>query len=444
MAPLGRPCIYTRNPESSASRKESRAAPDWGREGKLRSRHALPKVKGRRLASPVARAGVSAVGETKRLVAYRAAITGLPEDASWPSLSYKSMEYFMEKLRMSRSTKDDETPPPSPYADQERRPSRLLGCQLHYPSPTFIDRVLLGRSLKVRRTEGEGVAEFSNSEFVQECLRTHNELRLRHEVPPLRLCSKLLFLLRSGFSFNFVRTDASVAGTVSIAMTDVPPPLPPRLGAGLQAERRSAASDHLHMTLPGSSSGSDVDDMESDGGYTVATKRRLKRKLPRTSSLCDLAQYWANHLAHTDDFYYRKFRDVGENLFCRWSYVPDFDVTGDQVARYWYSEIRYYDFLLDPSILHVQAGHFSQMVWRSSTTFGVGKARTRSGKIIVVAMYKPAGNVLGEFHHNVLPQPPADEDEGSLSPQLSDVAAAASAVAAAASSPSSSSSQSPR
>ncbi|KAH7954798.1 hypothetical protein HPB49_021871 [Dermacentor silvarum] len=67
-------------------------------------------------------------------------------------------------------------------------------------------------------------------------------------------------------------------------MTDVPPPLPPRLGAGLQAERRSAASDHLHMTLPGSSSGSDVDDMESDGGYTVATKRRLKRKLPRTSS----------------------------------------------------------------------------------------------------------------------------------------------------------------
>lgn len=110
--------------------------------------------------------------------------------------------------------------------------------------------------------------------------------------------------------------------------------------------------------------------------------------------LCDLAQYWANHLAHTDDFYYRKFRDVGENLLCRWSYVPDFDITGwasfvssrkarsaqrhcprsrpsdtitpmflfvlsfagEQVARYWYSEIKYYDFFLDPSILHVQAG----------------------------------------------------------------------------------------
>lgn len=240
------------------------------------------------------------------------------------------MEYFLEKLRMSRSVKDDETPPASP-TNPERRPSRFLGFQLHYPSPTFIDRVLLARSLKVRRTEGEGAAEFSNSEFVQQCLGTHNELRLRHEVPPLRLCPKL----------------------------------------------------------------------------------------------CDLAQYWANHLAHTDDFYYRKFRDVGENLFCRWSYVPDFDVTGEQVARYWYSEIKYYDFLLDPSILHVQAGHFSQMVWRSSSTFGVGKARTRSGKIIVVAMYKPAGNVLGEFQNNVLPQPPDDEEE-SPSPQLSDEAAASS------------------
>ncbi|XP_077506906.1 Golgi-associated plant pathogenesis-related protein 1-like [Amblyomma americanum] len=226
------------------------------------------------------------------------------------------MEYFLEKLRMARSTKDDETSSPSPYADQERRSSRHLGCHLHYPSPTFIYRVLLARSLKVRRTEGEGVAEFSNSEFVQECLHTHNKLRHRHEVPPLRLCPKL----------------------------------------------------------------------------------------------CDLAQYWANHLAHTDDFYYRKFRDVGENLFCRWSYVPDFDVTGEQVARHWYSEIKCYDFLLDPSILHVQAGHFSQMVWRSSTTFGVGKARTRSGKIIVVAMYKPAGNVLGEFQNNVLPQPNGDEE----------------------------------
>lgn len=65
-------------------------------------------------------------------------------------------------------------------------------------------------------------------------------------------------------------------------------------------------------------------------------------------------------------------------------------------------------------------GHFSQMVWRSSSEFGVGKARTRCGKIIVVGMYKPAGNVLGEFHRNVLPRPMPPEDED-MSPEISDI-----------------------
>lgn len=231
----------------------------------------------------------------------------------------------MEKIRMSRSIKDTEGSPESKQGKCERTAS-LSNRRLQYPSPTFIDKVLMARSLKVRRTEGEGIAEFNNSEFVQQCLRTHNELRVFHEVPPLQLCNKL----------------------------------------------------------------------------------------------CDLAQYWANHLAHTDDFYYRKFRDVGENLLCRWSYVPNFDITGEEVAKYWYREVKYYDFFLDPSILHVQAGHFSQMVWRSSSEFGVGKARTRCGKIIVVGMYKPAGNVLGEFHRNVLPRPMPPEDED-MSPEISDI-----------------------
>lgn len=42
------------------------------------------------------------------------------------------------------------------------------------------------------------------------------------------------------------------------------------------------------MALPRSSSCSDVDDMESEGGYVEATNRRLKRKLRRTSSVSDL------------------------------------------------------------------------------------------------------------------------------------------------------------
>ncbi|KAH7944152.1 hypothetical protein HPB52_011157 [Rhipicephalus sanguineus] len=71
-------------------------------------------------------------------------------------------------------------------------------------------------------------------------------------------------------------------------MTDAPHPLPSRPGGDLQASNRIGAPGHLNMALPRSSSCSDVDDMESEGGYVEATNRRLKRKLRRTSSVSDL------------------------------------------------------------------------------------------------------------------------------------------------------------
>ncbi|XP_071041237.1 uncharacterized protein [Parasteatoda tepidariorum] len=84
--------------------------------------------------------------------------------------------------------------------------------------------------------------------------------------------------------------------------------------------------------------------------------------------------------------------------------VKDFILlSARQVTKYWYEEIKSYNFFQDPSLLHTRAGHFTQMVWRSSTDFGVGKAKSRCGKVIVVANYKPAGNVIGEFQDNVFP-----------------------------------------
>lgn len=46
------------------------------------------------------------------------------------------------------------------------------------------------------------------------------------------------------------------------------------------------------------------------------------------------------------------------------------------------------------------------MVWVSTRFFGVGKARSRAGKIIVVAHYSPPGNISGAFELNVLPPIP--------------------------------------
>ena len=51
-------------------------------------------------------------------------------------------------------------------------------------------------------------------------------------------------------------------------------------------------------------------------------------------------------------------------------------------------------------------GHFTQLIWARSCYFGVGKACSRSGKVIVVANYEPVGNVSGQFQNNVFPPLP--------------------------------------
>lgn len=74
--------------------------------------------------------------------------------------------------------------------------------------------------------------------------------------------------------------------------------------------------------------------------------------------LCEYAQSWANHLAHTNTFYYKNDRNVGHNLYCRPGGGVPGDVTGQEVASYWYSAVRQYDFLKEPDVLHanVNAG----------------------------------------------------------------------------------------
>ena len=42
-------------------------------------------------------------------------------------------------------------------------------------------------------------------------------------------------------------------------------------------------------------------------------------------------------------------------------------------------------------------------MWKGSQEIGVGKAKSKSGKTIVVGNYLPAGNMMGENAANVFP-----------------------------------------
>ena len=46
-------------------------------------------------------------------------------------------------------------------------------------------------------------------------------------------------------------------------------------------------------------------------------------------------------------------------------------------------------------------GHFTQIVWMSTSKFGIAKATAANGKVYVVARYNPPGNFPGQFPANV-------------------------------------------
>uniref|UniRef100_A0A182WBZ8 SCP domain-containing protein n=1 Tax=Anopheles minimus TaxID=112268 RepID=A0A182WBZ8_9DIPT len=133
-----------------------------------------------------------------------------------------------------------------------------------------------------------------------------------------------------------------------------------------------------------------------------------------SSELCEYAKQWANHLASTNELYYQIGANYGQNIFCCPANSLLTDLSGQEVATYWYSTSRRYDYFKEPHLLHtnVNTGHFSQMVWRASRYFGVSKSISKTGKLFVVAYYYPAGNVMGEFRQNVLPPIVTNDQEG--------------------------------
>ncbi|XP_013774114.1 probable pathogenesis-related protein CaO19.6200 [Limulus polyphemus] len=123
--------------------------------------------------------------------------------------------------------------------------------------------------------------------------------------------------------------------------------------------------------------------------------------LTLSPQLCSIAQEWANHLAETDNFRHRPEQKYGENIYMCCSSNPKIQISGEAPVDEWYSEIDKYPFGEEPSFFN--SGHFTQVVWRSSTEMGVGKACGKANKIIVVANYNPAGNIIGSFTANVPP-----------------------------------------
>ncbi|XP_063966192.1 uncharacterized protein LOC129278036 [Lytechinus pictus] len=136
--------------------------------------------------------------------------------------------------------------------------------------------------------------------------------------------------------------------------------------------------------------------------------------LEESRELSKRARKWAKHLAKNNLFEHSKANDIGENVAMHYSSLST-EYSGKEAAAHWYSEIHNYDFK-KPGFTK-GAGHFTQMVWKGSREFGIGKAIDREGKVIIVGQYRPPGNIIDHFEENVfkrddgiMPPPPPEKE----------------------------------
>ncbi|CAG4920884.1 unnamed protein product [Colias eurytheme] len=117
--------------------------------------------------------------------------------------------------------------------------------------------------------------------------------------------------------------------------------------------------------------------------------------------ICKVSQKWAEELAKRDTMSYSLNPDFGESVYCGWSTDPNVKIKARDCVERWYNEINDYSFGKEPEVLN--CGHFTQIVWKSTKELGIGSAKSKSGKLYVVANYYPPGNFGGQFVKNVLP-----------------------------------------
>ena len=130
-------------------------------------------------------------------------------------------------------------------------------------------------------------------------------------------------------------------------------------------------------------------------------KKHQVGSLSRFSDLESIAQNYAETLAekgslvHSNTRYNNEW--MGENLCSQY-----YSINGTLASELWYSEVKDYDYN-NPGFSS-STGHFTQLVWKSTTKIGCGAACNSNSFCAVVCNYYPGGN-FGEkddYAKNVL------------------------------------------
>ena len=112
-------------------------------------------------------------------------------------------------------------------------------------------------------------------------------------------------------------------------------------------------------------------------------------------ALAQEAEAYAQELARRHRFEHDRDRNGhGENLY--W-YSASTNTPMSDASKSWYDEIEVYRYRKCCGPNFSETGHYTQMVWHSTTVVGIGVAVSSKGETYVVARYNPSGNWQGEY-----------------------------------------------
>jgi len=132
--------------------------------------------------------------------------------------------------------------------------------------------------------------------------------------------------------------------------------------------------------------------------------RQINQAPPITwdTTIAQFSQSWANYLLKNNLFQHSGTTLYGENLAYFKGYGTDLITLLKQAVDMWYNEIKLYDF--NNPVFSEATGHFTALVWKSTTNFGIGFAINPDTTAVDITMnFSPPGNVEGEYTLNVLP-----------------------------------------
>ena len=112
-------------------------------------------------------------------------------------------------------------------------------------------------------------------------------------------------------------------------------------------------------------------------------------------ALAQEAEAYAQELARRHRFEHDRNRNGhGENLY--W-YSATTNTPMSDASKSWYDEIEVYRYRRCCGPNFSETGHYTQMIWHSTTAVGIGVAVSSRGETYVVARYNPTGNWQGEY-----------------------------------------------